>query len=105
MFVSVNTSETGKRLSAKNVHTTLTLPARLRIHSVRDRQITSLVFASTANGATNTSTSAVRASATICQSQELLRACAAVPIKAKEKLLKSIQKKGKVVVGFKLPLA
>src|SRR5437879_10863295 len=101
VFVSVSTSETGRRLSAKNVHTMLTLPATLRIHSVRERQITSLVLPATANGVTNTSTSAVRARATICQSQESFRAWALVPIKAKEKLLRSIHRKGSVVRAFK----
>src|SRR5438105_3222118 len=102
MLVRVRTSDTCRRLSAKKVHTTLTLPARLRIHSVRDRQMTTFVLAATANGATNTSTSAVRARATTCQAHDSFATEAVVPITAKEKLLKSIQRKGRVVRAFKV---
>src|SRR5205807_7498172 len=80
--------------------TTLTLPATLRIHSVREFQTTSLMPPATANGKTNTRTRAVRARATTCQSHDPFRACAMVPMSAKAMLPRSIHKKGRAVRTF-----
>ena len=68
ILVSVNTSETGSRVSAKNVHTRLMLPAMLRSHNVPGRHSTSRARPASASSAAMTSTNPARTRATTCQS-------------------------------------
>src|SRR5438445_13254033 len=74
VFVSVRTSETGSRVSAKNVPMRLKLPARLRIHNERGRQKTSRTPALKARMAAKRKASELRVSAITCQSEEEPRA-------------------------------
>src|SRR5438093_13329923 len=69
VFVSVRTSETGSRVSAKNVPMRLKLPARLRIHNVRRRQKTKRTPALKARIVAKRKASELRVSAITCQSQ------------------------------------
>src|SRR5260370_40660231 len=70
VFVSVRTSETGSRVSAKNVPIRLKLPATLRIHSARGRQRTSCAPALKARMPAKRNANELRASARVGQSQE-----------------------------------
>src|SRR5947209_10499611 len=74
VLVNVSTSETGSRVSAKNVPIRLKLPARLRIHKVRGRQKTKWTPALSARTPARRNARELRASAISCQSQKGTRA-------------------------------
>ena len=92
VFVSVKTSETGSRVSAKKVQTRLMLPAMLRSHNVGGLQTTKRTPAASPQAAARTSASVVRASAITCQSHCPPSALASVAMTAKARLPSSIHK-------------
>src|SRR5262249_2871076 len=89
-LVSVRTSETGRRVKAKNVPTRLRLPAMLRIQSVREPPRISFTPPALARMAAKTMARNVRARAITCQSQDEPSAWARVAIRAKDRLPLSI---------------